>query len=227
MEDHMLRRLLKFILVIGFPFVLVLVALLSFSSYWLYDRFNIEQPVAELEFKAFADDVYIAVLRSGDFCFPEEFPVYGDQWQLDASFLKWKGPAVTLGFESLYRLDRLSGRYTDVREQNTRRKLSHDLRPELWFDPFESALLNAGHWLVDTQYGSSVYHDIDTGKKYIIYKTEDALIVKTREQPATRDDGMLSIQISRACAQAPGWTDQLATWINSLAMQYLVFKQSR
>lgn len=222
----MLRKLFKFLLLVCIPLLVLLLALLSFSSYWLYDRFNAEHPVAQLEFRPFDDDVYIAVLRTGDLCLPEEFPVYGDQWQLDASFLKWKGPAVALGFESVYRLDRLSGRYSDVAEQNTRRKLSHNLQPDIWFDPFESTLLNAGNWLVDTQYGSSVYHDIDTSKQYIIYKTEDALITRSRDRPEPVAGNTLSIRISRACAGEPGFMDKLARYINQLAMQYLAVGQS-
>jgi len=200
----------------------MLLVLLSFSSYWIYSRFNAEQPVAELTFKYFDKDVYIAELRSGDFCWPEEFPIYGDQWQLDASFLKWKGAGVVLGFDSLYRLERLSGRYSNIRDQNTLNKLSHDLRPDVWFDLFESGLLKTDHWLVDTQFGSSVYLDIDTGKKYIVYKTEDALIVKQKPREiAAKNQDMLTIEISRACGTEPDFMDRLARVINRLAIRYI------
>ncbi|MDX1519594.1 MAG: hypothetical protein R3318_05680 [Gammaproteobacteria bacterium] len=218
----MIRKTVKFLVFFLLPLLLAMILLLSFSSYWMYSRFNTEVPVAELTFTPFSENIYIAELRTGDFCLPEEFPVYGDQWQLDASFLKWQGPAVLLGFESLYRLERLSGRYSDINEQNTREKLSHNLKPEVWFDFFESRLLNAAEWLVDTQYGSSVYHDIETGKKYIVYKTEDALIVKQKpRQDANRENDILTIEISHACGKEPDFADRLAARINRLALHYL------
>ncbi|MCG8325688.1 MAG: hypothetical protein MI673_09230 [Thiotrichales bacterium] len=220
----MTRKLIGIVLYFAVPLFIVMLIVLSLSSYWMYSRFNIEKPIAELVFRPFDESVYIAEVRTGDFCFPQEFPVYGDQWQLDAGFLKWKGAGVMLGFESLYRLDRLSGRYSDINEQNTRRTRSHDLRPEVWFDPFESGLLNQGHWLIDTRFGSSVYLDIDTAKKYIVYKTEDALIVKqTPGKSAIEGQNLLDIEISRACGNDPGIMDKLAREINRLAVRYVRF----
>ncbi len=218
----MTGRLVRFLIFGVIPLLVILLVLLGFSSYWTYSRFNTEVPVAELKFSRFGEDVYIAELRSGDFCFPEEFPLYGDQWQLDAAFLKWKGPGVMLGLESVYRLDRLSGRYADIREQNSRQRLSHDLRPEAWFDLFESRLLQYGDWLLDTQYGSSVFMNIDIRQRYIVYKTEDALIVKQQPLQDGRQDGnMLTIEISRACGNQPDRLSQATALINRLALRYL------
>ncbi len=218
----MFRRLLKWTVFIFLPLGIGLLVLLASTSYWLYHRFNTETPVAELAFKPFSRDVYIAELRTGDFCIPEEFPIYGDQWQLDAQFLKWKGPGVLIGLQSLYQLDRLSGRYADTQRQNTEKKVSYDLQPEVWFDLFQSGLLNKQHWLVDTQFGSSVYLDIDISKTYIVYKTEDALIVKQTPRNFDRvNDSLLTIQINRACASEPHWTETIANRLNVLALEYL------
>src|SRR2546422_10471310 len=42
---------------------------------------------------------------------PRQFEVRGDEWQIDARVLKWRGLATLAGFDTVYRLDRLSGRY--------------------------------------------------------------------------------------------------------------------
>lgn len=217
-----MRRLLRFLLFVVIPLLLVGLFLTSMSSYWMFHRFNSEQAIAELTFKPFARDVYIAELRTGDFCLAEEFPVYGDQWQLDAQFLKWKDPGVLIGLQSLYQLDRLSGRYADTNQQNTEHKQSHDLQAEVWFDLFESGLLKKDHWLVDTTYGSSVYMDIDITKTYVVLKTEDALIVKQKPRNFDRENNsIITIQINRACAKEPHWTEYFANQLNNLALQHL------
>ena len=60
-------------------------------------------------------------------CDERTFPVFGDQWRVDAEFLKWKYWALLLGLDSQYRLDRLEGRYRSAAEQNSQPNVAHDL----------------------------------------------------------------------------------------------------
>ena len=94
-------------------------------------------------------------------------PVYGDQWRVDAEFLKWKYWALLLGLDSQYRLDRLEGRYRSVVDQNSQPKLAHDLRDETAVDVVSLAE-GLGRWnfLIDASYGSSTYQDIDPANVY-------------------------------------------------------------
>src|SRR5437762_972272 len=43
----------------------------------------------------------------------------GDEWQIDARVLKWRGVANVLNFDTAYRLERISGRYSDVERERT------------------------------------------------------------------------------------------------------------
>ncbi len=203
------------------------------APFYIHSRFNTQHPIARLQFVRLGEQHYIAELQTptrhrGDFCQSENYPIWGDQWQLDASFLRWKGVAVMLGFESRYRLDRLSGRYHSVERQNARGKLVHSLSPKLWLNLFDGLNLDPENIdgqssiLVDTVFGSSVYLNIDTKKVYTVFQTEDGLIAKAQAKPIeTVDLGITTITIDKACAKQSGFVELLARRFNGLAVKYL------
>ena len=51
----------------------------------------------------------------------------GDLWQLDARLLDWKGLAALIGLQSGYRLEKLSGRFLAIEQQQTARHARVDL----------------------------------------------------------------------------------------------------
>lgn len=200
-------------------FILVsIIPLACLAPVYTYQRFNSEYPIATLEFTRVLDQQYIAELRAADYCDNRKFVIKGDQWQVDASFIKWTGFGVMLGLDSRYRLDRLSGRYRRVAEQNGNPTLAHDLSPESRFDVLEnSAFIKKFNPLIDTVFGSSVYLDINTDDIYSIYRTEDALIVKSVErQIVVYENGVATIQINHACGEEPKMFDGLVGRANKL-----------
>ncbi len=165
----------------------------------------------------------MANFYSGKYCFGENYLVYGDQVQLDASFLKWKGWAALLGFESSYRLDRLSGRYRSIEDQEYKKKKYHKMTPELVFDDFiEPNLRGESNWIVDSIYGSSVYVDIDSSRIYTIYKTEDALVAKSETKlELNARNRITAAQVNNACLKESGMFGSIAKWINNLFVNIL------
>ena len=86
-----------------------------------------ETLIAELRSSRPGDREYLAHLRTGDRCDERACcGSLGDQWRIDAEFLKWKYWATLLGIDSQYRLDRLEGRYRTAAAQNTQPNLAHD-----------------------------------------------------------------------------------------------------
>ena len=153
-----MRRLIKTsILTLGLLGILCLV-LLSASVY-TYTSLTSESLVAELRFNLIGEREYLARLRTGDFCEEEQFQVMGDQWRLDAEFIKWKYWALALGLDSQYRLDRFEGRYRLTSEQNSEPSHAYDLKKDTVLDMGElSKALGFFNFLVDTTYGSSTYN---------------------------------------------------------------------
>src|SRR6478672_3007780 len=179
MGYHGMRKLLGWsfvlIVVLGAPAVVLLSA-----SVYTYHRLSGETLIAEWRFEQFRDREYAAHLRTGDRCDERVLTVYGDQWRVDAEFLKWKYWALLLGLDSQYRLDRLEGRYRSVVDQNSEPKLAHDLRDDTAVDVVSLAE-GLGRWnfLIDASYGSSTYQDIDPANLYYVYRTQTAIMTRS------------------------------------------------
>lgn len=150
-----------------------------------YERLTYEQPIAELRFVAVDQQHYLAALTT-----PDErlrlANLRGDAWQLDARVLKWHGYANLLGFDALYRLERISGRYRDIHEAKTR--------------PHSAAALHAGEpglnayalsrrlprWAspVDAEYGSATYLPMAHGAAYTVALTQSGIVARPANDAA-------------------------------------------
>lgn len=152
-----------------------------------YNRLNYEQPVATLEFQQIGPRHYQALLRTPDGR-DRVFGVYGDEWQLDARVLKWKGIGSLLGLDPRYRLERFGGRYSAVAdEQRATRSIYGLTEGERGIDVWA---LSRKHerWLpfVDTVYGSAAYMPMRDGARYEVVITEDALVARAVGQAGNR-----------------------------------------
>lgn len=144
-----------------------------------YHRLNYEAPVATLEFMQVGPQHFQALLRVPDGS-DRAFGVYGDEWQLDARVLKWKGAGALLGLDPRYRLERFTGRYSSVNnEQRARRSIYGLNEGETGLDVWK---LSQEHerWLpfVDTIYGSAAFMPMRDGAKYEVVMTEDGLVAR-------------------------------------------------
>jgi hypothetical protein len=187
-------------------FAAVSIVLLTATVY-TYARLTAETLIAELKFDATGDRQYVAHLKTGDRCDERTFPVLGDQWRVDAEFLKWKYWALLLGLDSQYRLDRLEGRYRLAAEQNSQPNVAHDLSERTAVDVVALAeSLGSLNFLLDATYGSSTYQDIDVDNIYYVYRTTTGLITRQQPRPAQPQGGQpLQITIDGACGQPSMW----------------------
>ncbi|MFT7687237.1 MAG: hypothetical protein ACI9FB_002589 [Candidatus Azotimanducaceae bacterium] len=217
----MIRKFLRYFCRLTLIGIAGVTALLVSTPFYVYDQFNQEIPVARLTFEQKADNYFQALLRQGDFCSSQQFEILGDQFQLDAGFVKWKGLGVILGFRPLYRLDRLSGRYSDIVQQNKQNHLAHNLAPDVLFDFFdEDAPGGSSGWLMDTRYGSSVYLNIDPSLSYEVYATEDGLITRA-ESSVGLSQGNEQLQNGIIPTCAPSTIADWSETLNSLAVSAL------
>jgi len=213
-----MRRLLKvslFLVVVA----AVLVAMLFSASIYTYHALTAETLIAELTFDRMNGRQYVAHLRTGDRCDERDLPLFGDQWRVDAEFLKWKSWATLLGLDAQYRLDRLEGRYRTAAAQNSEPNIAHDLGVTTAVDIVEVAgVLGEWNFLVDATYGSSVYHDIDTASLYSVYRTQSGII--TRATPRLDAGASAPIKVTRGCGKPPVW-QQITTWTDDRVVDAL------
>ena len=93
-------------------------------SYLGYERLTAEQVVATVPFSRVASYEYRArVMIDGER--DQFFLLTGDEWQIDARIVSWQPPATILGLDPIYRLERLSGRYTEVDQERSEPRSVH------------------------------------------------------------------------------------------------------
>ncbi|HEU4655831.1 MAG TPA: hypothetical protein VFS47_17715, partial [Steroidobacteraceae bacterium] len=120
----------------------------------------------------------------------QTFVLAGDEWQLDARVLKWRGWANLLGLDAQYRLERVSGRYRDIdqerRDERTVYGLSENPGIDLW-----TLSTQYPRWLpfVDAVYGSATYLPMADGARYQVAITQSGLIARPLNQAATNAAG--------------------------------------
>jgi len=216
-----MRRAFKYSFGLAAVLAALCVVLLAATVY-TYERLTAETLIAELRFDRGGERQYLAYLRTGDRCDERTFPLFGDQWRVDAEFLKWKYWALLLGLDSQYRLDRLEGRYRSTAEQNSQPNVAHDLAARTAVDLVSLAgALGRWNFLLDATYGSSTYQDIDVDNVYYVYRTTTGIITRYEPRPVPPEgDAPLSITINDACGEPSAW-HRFTTWTDDQVVDAL------
>lgn len=175
---------MKKLVLFGVPIALVMAGaifvLLVAANLYTYQRLTAETPIAILSFRRIGNQEFDVTLRNGNACAIGAYRLYGDQWRIDAQFLKWRPWATLIGFDSMYRLERLSGRYRDVQNENSKTHVAYDLSAPSVIELADLANAFSGMFSpVDVVYGSSTYFDIDPGSSTdTVYKTQSGLVAR-------------------------------------------------
>jgi len=154
-----------------------------------YHRLTGEEHVASVQFVRKGDHEFTAM-----FTYPgpdiQVFDMRGDDWQVDARVLKWIGPANLLGFNTLYRMDRISGRYAKIEDERTAPRSVHALRPPDRIDTWELAR-KAREWLpwIDAMYGSATYLPMADGATYDVRISPTGLLARPTNDAARKAAG--------------------------------------
>ncbi|WP_115718208.1 hypothetical protein [Gallaecimonas mangrovi] len=189
----MFKWLWRLLLLSLFSSVLVS-SLLFLALYQTYQRLGSEVPVAWVQFQKLAPEQFQLQLTTPHDCIARQFPLRGDDWRLDARFIKWPNWLTVLGFEPQYRLERIEGRFRDIDKENSVPHHAYALSPKTWVKP---AWLDKLTFLIDTDYGSSVYAPMDANKGYVVYRSHSGLFVR-QAKAATTQKSPLSCQSSRS-----------------------------
>ena len=149
-----------------------------------YQRLSFEQPAGELQFARTGEREFNAVLTypSGE---RASFALRGDEWQVDARVLKWHAFANLVGFDTAYRLERISGRYTRIEDELAQPRTVYALNPPQRIDPWDLAHRYRS-WLpwLDALYGSATFLPMADGALYEIKVSQSGLIARPLNQAA-------------------------------------------
>ena len=153
-------------------------AVLLLFSYYSYGRLTAEQVISTIEFRSIAPDTYRARLMiEGQV--DQLFELHGDEWQMDARIVNWTAPATILGLEPIYRLERLSGRYSEIERERSEPRTVHALSEEQAVDVWAVArrfpILMPG---IDAYYGTATYVPMADGARFEVSLTRDAIVAR-------------------------------------------------
>lgn len=172
-------------------------ALLLALSYYSYSRLISEQVIAKIQFRQSAPTEYEARLMiTGEQ--DRIFRLRGNEWQLDARLINWKPPATILGLDPVYRLERLSGRFSSIEQERSEVRTVHALSEEPTLDVWVLArrfpLLAPG---MDAYYGAATYVPMADGARFEVSLSRDALIARPANKAATDAIGRWGSQRQR------------------------------
>jgi hypothetical protein len=182
------RRRMTGAFIHGIAGILVLVAAIAAVVITInlrsYQRLTSEQSAGELQFTRLGYHQF-----NGVFTFPDgesaEFALRGDEWQVDARLLKWQAFANLLGFDTAYRLDRISGRYTSVDDERNLPRTVYSLNKPDRFDFWEIVHENQS-WIpwIDALYGSATFLPMADGATYEVKISQSGLLARPLNQAA-------------------------------------------
>ncbi len=173
----------------GVHTLLGLCFLLAAAAAWLlgfslltYERLTREQPAAEIMLSRLGERYYRATLT-----YPStpthSFELRGDEWQIDARVLKWRGLASIAGFDTVYRLERIGGRYRDIDSERRAARTVHVLNEPTRFDAWELARRYREYvpW-VDALSGSATFLPMADGALYRVSVSQSGLVARPLNQ---------------------------------------------
>lgn len=155
------------------------------TAFTAVDRLATETELGTVALTGSGPGVYMATLELGSDG-PRHYRLAGDHWQIDLRFLRWRLPARLLGADSVYQLDRLSGRYAEASEMAHAEITAYSLTDTpgrlMW-----RVATEAGRWLpwVDTEYGTAVFMPMADGARYRIAVTDSGLVARP-DNPAAQ-----------------------------------------
>lgn len=144
-----------------------------------YRQAQTEQPIATLAFSKLEPKRFSVVVGTQDGA-ERHVELSGDMWQLDVRLLKWADALARLGLKPGYRLDRLSGRYLSLEDEQ---QLP---RTVLALDDHQPAV-DAWYWLhqldrflpvIDARYGSATYMPMVDGALFSVGMGSSGLVAR-------------------------------------------------
>lgn len=144
------------------------------------------RPFLTLTFAADGPQRYRVSLLEGSK--EREVVLEGDLWQLDARLLGWKGLAALIGLEPGYRLEKLSGRFLAIEQQQTARHA----QVQLAASPYG---IDLWHWLrltrrdlflFDPQAARVTYLPIADGAAFSVSLSPTGLLARPLNPAAER-----------------------------------------
>lgn len=192
-----IRRLRRLRLVRGTLFFLtasvvllvVTVAGLVAANLFTYARLTHEEEAARVTTRQLGAAHFAVSVQAKD-APVRHYELRGDQWQMDARVLKWRPLGTLLGLDTVYRLERISGRYGDIARERSAPRTVHALSQDAGLD-FWVLVRRYQRYvpLADALYGSAAYVPMAEGAEYVVNVSTTGLVVRPANEAARKAVG--------------------------------------
>jgi hypothetical protein len=162
-------KLLKLLIYLSLS-ILLFISANQISSFYISD---IGTRIAEIDIRYENKQNYVVTLtKPGLPSNQYKFEISGDDWQLDLKLITWHSLLSRVGLDTLYRLERIGGRYQTIdNELNAKRSIyqlnENKISDQLWeyiFSSSEGLIFRAN-------YGSGLYGPMSDKAKYGVFLT--------------------------------------------------------
>jgi hypothetical protein len=150
-----------------------------------YRTLSAAEPIGTLSFKRLDAQQFAATLTTPDGR-ERSVELSGDMWQIDVRLLRWADALARLGLKPGYRLDRLSGRYLSLEDEQSRPRTVVGLADTRSTFDIWAWLRRSGNTLglLAADYGSATYLPMADGALYQIGLGGDGLVAVPLNDPA-------------------------------------------
>lgn len=150
-----------------------------------YRPLSAAEPVGTISFNRLGPQQFAATLTTPDGS-ERRVELNGDMWQIDVRLLRWADALARFGLKSGYRLDRLSGRYLSLEDEQSRPRSVVGLGETRSALDVWAWLRRSGNTLglLAADYGSATYLPMADGALYQIGLGGDGLVATPLNDPA-------------------------------------------
>jgi hypothetical protein len=146
-----------------------------------YKAWQLDKPLATVSFEEIQPQTFVSTLAVSDVGVAQEYLIKGDQWQMDARILRWKGFWANFGGAPGYRLERVSGRYLSIDDEQHRERTLYSLLDRryqpfdfwTWLFPYKDLLP-----VIEMTYGSATFVPMADGALFEVSLTRTGLAAK-------------------------------------------------
>lgn len=166
----------------------ILCSLVALDLY-TYRQILVDKPIATISFERVEHQAYIATVTFAEDGLVSEYYLRGDQWQIDARLIRWKGIWSRIGGKPGYRLERISGRYISLEDERSLERTVYALREEseLAFDLWAWAYKQQSKTpIIEAVYGSATFVPMADGALYELGLSYSGLVAKPLNETAKR-----------------------------------------
>jgi hypothetical protein len=159
------------------------------ASLHTYSRLTHEEEAARVILRALGPQRFeLLLVRPG--AASQRYELQGDEWQIDARVMKWGAMGNLVGLDTVYRFERLAGRYASHDQERKGPRSVHALSQDGVLDFWQ--LLKQYHKympLADAMYGSAAYVPMADGAQYVVSVSTTGLLVRPLNDAAQKAVG--------------------------------------